>query len=250
MIKFNRNVVFFDLETTGIDTQKDRIVEICIIKMNHDFNNSIEKTTLVNPTIPIPAPASEIHGITDDKVKDQPTFKQLAKGILDFIDGCDIIGYNSNNFDAPLLYTEFVRAGVAWDYSKVNIIDVCNIYKIKQPRTLEAAVNFYCGREHEGAHGALADVQATIDVFKEQVERYDMEDMSPEQMTLFSNYGKPIVDISGKFTVDAEGDIIFNFGMHMGKKAKSEPGYLQWMIKGNFSPDTKSFAQKLLWKQQ
>lgn len=247
MINLQRSMCFFDLETTGTNTQQDRIIEICIIKLDPDFMSREEKTKRINPTIPIPKQASDVHGITDEMVKDAPTFKQIAKGVFDFVDGCDIAGYNSINFDVPLLYNEFSRAGIMWDYSKVNFIDVCNIFKIKEGRTLSAAVRFYLDKDHEGAHGATADVEATIKVFENQIERYGLGDQTIEQLAIMSNYDKPILDISGKFTTDSEGDVIFNFGQHKGKKAKSERSYLDWMInKGDFSQDTKAIALKLI----
>lgn len=252
MIKFNRPVVFFDLETTGTDVRKDRIVEISMMKVDYPNLNETNcggdsRTRKINPGIPIPKQASDVHGITDEIVKDQPTFARIAKGVFEFMDGCDIIGYNSLNFDVPLLYNEFLRAGIDWDYRKVNFIDVCNIFKIKEQRTLSAAVKFYLNQEHTDAHGAEADVLATINVFEEQVNRYQMREMTPEELALFSNYDRPLLDVSGKFTMDAEGDIVFNFGQHKGKKAKSEPSYLSWMInKGDFSLDTLKIASQLL----
>lgn len=250
-MKFDRPICFLDLETTGVNPQKDRIVEIAIVKCDIDLLGYEEKVKRVNPEMKIPQSASDVHGITDEMVKDEPGFKAFARGIFDFISGCDIAGYNSNNYDVPMLYAEFLRAGITWDYSGVNFIDVCNIFKIKEARTLSAAVKFYLNQTHEGAHGALADVHATIDVFQTQLVQYELEKMTPHELALFSNYDKTILDISGKFTTDNDGDIIFNFGQHKGKKAKSELSYLDWMMnKGDFTEDTKMIIRKILQPQK
>ncbi len=247
-MNFDKQICFLDLETTGTNPQKDRIVEIAIVKCDADLLEFEERVKRINPTVIIPSGAIGVHGITNEEVKDCPTFQQLAKGIFDFISGCDIAGYNSNNYDVPMLYAEFIRAGIIWDYSDVRFIDVCNVFKIKESRTLSAAVKFYCDKEHEDAHGALADVNATIDVLRHQLDRYpDFKKMNIHELALFSNYDKPILDISGKFTTDSDGDIIFNFGQHKGKKAKSELSYLDWMLnKGDFTQDTKNIILKIL----
>ena len=247
MIPFERDIVFFDLETTGTSVENDRIVEICAIKLDKDFKLIESKVAKVNPTIPIPKCASDIHGITDDMVKDCSTFKQLSKSIYKFMLGCDIAGYNSTSFDVPLLYAEFRRAEILWDYSGINFIDVCGIFKNKEGRTLTDAMMFYCSKEHEDAHGALADVEATIEVFKAQVERYGLNGTLPSQVALLSNFDKPLLDLSGKFTTDKNGNIIFNFGVHKGELAKNERSYLEWMVnKGTFLEDTKQIARNIL----
>ena len=232
----------FDIESTGLDTQQDRIVELCMAKLHQDGTREVE-TIKVNPTIPIPAGASEVHGIYDDDVKDLPTFKQYAKSVHEFIQGCDILGFNSNAFDCPMLYAEFLRSGIEWDYSQHNLIDAGNLFKIHERRTLEAALQFYCGREHEGAHSAESDVLATIDVFYAQLEKYGLTEMSSEELALHSNYDREMLDLSGKFSKNEDGEIVFNFGKHRGEPAKNHPDFLDWMInRANFAPDTNKMA--------
>lgn len=246
MIKLERPIVFFDLETTGLDVQNDRIVEIAMIKINPD-GTRVVKDTLVNPTISIPAGASEVHGIYDDDVKDKPTFKQLSKSIHEFILGCDLGGYNCNIYDIPLIYNEFLRVGIEYDYSSVNFVDVGNIFKINEPRSLSAAMKFYCKKEMEDAHSAIADTEATVSVFIAQIKKYKDMPKSIDELSLFSNYDKKILDISGKFTTDSDGEIILNFGKHKGELAKNCLSFLEWMVyKANFSPDTTKIALQIL----
>lgn len=249
MLNFVKPICFFDLETTGVDTEKDRIVEICI-KMFSSESAACVGTfySLVNPEIPIPKSASDIHHITDEMVATAPTFKMIATDIFYMISGCDLGGFNSNRFDIPLLVNEMDRVGVSLDMNGVEFFDVMNIYKGKEKRDLASAVRFYLGREHEGAHGAAADIDATAELFFEQMRRYDWgKDATPNTISLFSNNGKRRADIAGKFAYNDEGMVVFNFGQHNGKLAQSEPAYLSWMmsIKASFSKDTKEWARKL-----
>lgn len=229
--------------------QNDRIVEICIIKRHADGSKET-KTRRLNPTIPIPDGASEVHGIYDKDVKNEPTFKQVAKGIHDFIQGCDIAGFNSNAFDAPMLYAEFTRSGIDWDYKQHRFIDVGNIFKRLYPRTLEAAVEMFLGRKHDGAHGAEPDTIATMEVFDFFVNDTSYSEELPkdiEELELYCNYDKPILDISGKFTTDKDGTIIFNFGKYKGEPAYEHIDFLEWMVyKANFPKDTNDIAIKII----
>ena len=247
MINISRPIVFIDFETTGINTQEDRIVEMGVIKLFPDGTRS-GKEYKVNPTIPIPASATEIHGISDDDVKDSPKFSQLAKGLLDFITGCDLAGFNSNHFDFPLLYAEFDRCGIEWDYNQHQMVDVGNIFKIKETRTLSAAVQFYCKKEHVDAHSALADIEATVDVFQAQILHYEDLPTTIEELSLYSNFGKKRLDMAGKFTLHDDGiTILLNFGKNKGLPAKDDLGFLNWMItKASFPPDTNRIAHKIL----
>lgn len=242
-------IIFFDLETTGVDTQRDRIVEICVIKRQADGQLET-KTRRLNPTIPIPAGASEVHGIYDDDVKNEPTFKQIAKGIHDFIQGCDIAGFNSNAFDVPMLYAEFTRAGIDWDYKQHRFLDVGNMFKRLYPRSLEAAVEMFLGRKHDGAHGAEPDTIATMEVFDFFVNDTSFDAELPKNMNeleLYCNYDKPILDVSGKFTTDKDGTIIFNFGKHKGEPASNHIDFLKWMLhKANFANDTNKIITQIL----
>jgi DNA polymerase-3 subunit epsilon len=238
-------IAFFDLETTGGDKQNDRIVEIAIIRFDGD--KRFEYTSLVNPCIPIPATASEVHGITDDKVKDSPTFASIARKVHNILNGCVLAGFNSNIFDIPFIVNELHRSGYSLDLEGMPFVDVCNIFKRREERTLSAAVKFYLNKEHEGAHGALADVQATIDVFESQMERYtDLpEDIS--ELSKYCNYDKERADIAGCFSLE-NGEYVLNFGKHKGARAADCISYLNWMANQDFMPDTKSIINKIISK--
>jgi DNA polymerase-3 subunit epsilon len=246
LLNLTRPLIVLDTETTGTDTTKDRIIELAMLKIVPGAEDET-RTRRFNPGIPIPAKATEVHGIHDEDVADLPKFSQYAKGILEYIKGCDILGFNSNRFDCPLLYAEFVRAGLIWDYSGVNFIDAGNIFKIMQPRTLEAAVKYYLQHEHEGAHGAQSDTLATLQVFSRMSELHKEElPRTIPGLATFSNFDKPMLDLSGKFTTNDQMEIIFNFGPHFEKVATSEPGFLKWMLSKDFAPDTKAICQQLL----
>jgi DNA polymerase-3 subunit epsilon len=244
-LKLTRPLAFFDLEATGLNTQNDRIVEIAICKIFPDYTREVI-SHLVNPQMPIPAEASAIHGIFDHDVADAPTFQQLAPEIWNFIDGCDIGGFNSNSYDVPMLFNEFIRAGKYWDYQKFAMVDAGNIFKRKEQRTLSAAYKFYCGTELENAHSAEADILATVDVFVSQFERYPDLPSDIDGLQHFCNYDRKILDLSGKFTLDNDGDIVFNFGSKKGTKAKQDLGYVSWMYGKDFAPDTMRVCEELL----
>ena len=188
-LNLKRPIVFFDLETTGVDTSKDRIVEISMIKIMPD-GEEITRTRKLNPTIPIPPEATAVHGITDDDVKDEPTFQQVAKSLAQFIQGCDFGGFNSNRFDLPVLVEEFLRAGVDVDLKRRKFIDVQNIFHKKEQRTLVAAYKFYCDRDLNDAHSAEADTRATYEVLKAQIERYDDLENDVDFLAEYSQRGK------------------------------------------------------------
>lgn len=245
-LKLDRPIVFLDIESTGLDTQMDRIVELCVCKVT-PANEYITKTYRYNPGIEIPQVVTDIHGITNEMVKDSPAFAQHAKGVLAFLEGCDIAGYNSNNYDLPLLYSELTRAGVDWDWRQHKLIDVGNIFKIKEERTLAAATRFYCNRELADAHSAEADVIATAEVFFSQLERYEDLPDNVEALAKFSNYDKPMLDMQGKFTTDEDGDVVFNFGNKKGMKAKHHIDYCEWMAyKATFPKDTVEVAMRII----
>lgn len=241
-------LVFFDLETTGINITKDRIVEISLLKVHPNGKEEI-KSRLINPEMPIPPPAIAIHGITDDDVKDCPTFRQVAKSLADMLEGCDLAGFNSSRFDVPMLSEEFLRAGVDFDMSKRKFVDVQIIFHKKEPRTLEAAYKFYCGKELENAHSAEADTIATYEVLKSQLEHYpDLENdivfLSKEYSSFNNN-----VDFAGRIVFDENGIEIFNFGKHKGKSVtqvlRDEPSYYSWMMDGDFPLNTKQMLTKI-----
>lgn len=241
-------IVFFDLETTGLNITEARIVELSFLKVFPDGKEEV-KSRRVNPEIPIPAEATAIHGITDEDVKDSPTFKQIAKSLAAQIEGCDLAGFNSNRFDVPVLAEEFLRAGVDFDMSKHKFIDVQIIYHKKEPRTLAAAYKFYCDKELLEAHSAEADTRAAYEVLKSQLERYpdlvnDVDELSRE----FGSF-KDNVDFAGRIVMNDEGVEVFNFGKHKGKPVadvlKREPSYYSWMMDGSFPRNTKQVLTKI-----
>lgn len=241
-IQLSRPIVFFDLETTGLNIGSDHIVEISLIKVHPDGHRE-SFTQRLNPGIPIPPEASAIHGITDADVADKPYFKDVARSIANVIKGCDIAGFNSNRFDVPMLAEEFLAINMTdVDLRRANFIDVQVIFHKKEQRTLSAAYKFYCDKELEGAHGAFADTAATVDVFMAQLERYPDIPHDIKGLSEFSSVSKN-VDFAGRFVYDNNGVEIFNFGKHKGKSVeqvlKAEPGYYDWMMNGDFCRDTK-----------
>ena len=240
-------IVFFDLETTGINIAKDRIVEIAILKV--DVNGVEEiRTHRVNPTIPIPLQASEIHGIYNEDVKDSPTFKEVAKDIAKFMEGCDIGGYNSNKFDVPLLAEEFLRADVDIDMSKRHLVDVQNIFHKMEKRTLEAAYKFYCDKDLTDAHSAEADTIATYEVLKAQIQRYEELENDIKFLSEFSSFGRN-VDFAGRIVYNENDEEVFNFGKYKNVKVvdvlDKDPGYYGWMMNGDFPLYTKNVLTKI-----
>lgn len=247
-LKLNNPLVFFDLETTGINITRDRIVEISLLKV-HPNGKEETKTRRLNPEMPIPAESTAIHGITDEDVKDCATFKQVAKSLADFLEGCDMAGFNSSRFDVPLLTEEFLRAGVDFDTSKRKFVDVQIIFHRKEQRTLEAAYAFYCNKQLEYAHSAEVDVLATYEVLKSQLDKYDdlennINFLSKEYSSFNNN-----VDLAGRIILNDKGVEVFNFGKHRGKSVtevlKKEPSYYTWMMDGDFPLNTKQVLTKL-----
>ena len=246
-IQLLRPIAFIDLECTGTNRETDRIVEIAICKLHPDGSRE-NKRRLINPGIPIPPVTTEIHGITDEMVKEAPTFRDIAKGLLELLEGCDIGGFNSNAFDCPMLFNEFARAGIYWDYTQFKMIDVGNLFKIREPRTLSAAVKFYTGNDLENAHSAEADINATVDVFLSQLDRYpDLPD-NVEELALISNHGRPVLDLSGKFSLNEKGEIILNF-KYKGERAEDHLDFIEWMYyKADFPADTRKICEELLFE--
>lgn len=245
-LALSRPICFLDIESTGTDPENDRIVELATCKLNPDGTRE-SFSRRVNPWVPIPPEATEVHGITNEDVAGEPSFREIAPSLMTYLDSCDMAGFNSNSFDFPMLYAEFLRAGIDWDYRSLRFVDVGNLFKIRESRTLAAAVKFYLGYEHEGAHGAKADVEATVDVFLGQMSRYN--DLPTDLMELdrVTNYGKGRLDLSGKFATNEAGQVVFNFGAHKGEAAVTRPGYLDWMInKARFAPDTVAIARWIL----
>lgn len=240
-------LVFIDLETTGIDIVKDRIVEIAILKVFPDGREEI-KTRRINPTIPIPPETTAIHGITDSDVAHEPTFKEVAKSLANLIEGCDFAGFNSNKFDFPLLAEEFLRAGIDIDLRKRKFIDVQTIFHKMEKRTLEAAYKFYCAKELENAHSAQADILATYEVLKAQICRYSELKNDVDSLSEFSSHNQN-VDFAGRIVYDEKGAETFNFGKYKGKSVKEvfekDPSYYAWMMNGDFPLYTKNVLTAL-----
>lgn len=241
-------IAFIDLETTGVNLSTDRIVEVAIIKILQDGSRQV-KRKLINPEMPIPQVVVDIHGITDEMVKSAPTFKQAANELKQFIEGCDLGGYNSNRFDIPMLMEEFLRAGITMDLSAKKMVDVQHIFYTMEPRTLTAAYKYYCQKDLEGAHSAEHDVNATIDVLMAQLERYPQLGNTVESI-LGSIGEEKIVDYARRFVFDDKGVEVFNFGKHKGKAVtdvlKAEPQYYDWMMRGDFPLHTKQKLTEIL----
>lgn len=242
MAKLNlkRPLAFIDLETTGINLSTDKIIEIAIIKILPD-GSSVSKVKRVNPGIPIPKESSDVHGITDEDVKDAPLFKEVANEFRQFLDNCDLAGYNSNRFDIPLLVEEFLRAGQQFDISGRKLIDVQRIFHLMEKRNLEAAYQFYCNKDLENAHTAEADARATYEILEAQLSRYDnlVNDMDAlSQFTAEEDF----IDLGRRF-IRKNGEPFFNFGKYKGKSVnailKEEPQYYDWMMKADFPLHTK-----------
>lgn len=259
-LNLKKPIVFFDLETTGIDIVNDRIVEISYLKVSPNGTEE-QKTQRINPEMPIPEQSSKIHGIYDDDVKDMPPFKDFAKNFAKVLEGCDLAGFNSNKFDIPLLAEEFLRTNVDFDFSKQRFIDVQVIFHKMERRTLIAAYKFYCGKELEGAHGAAADTKATYEVLKAQLDRYqgiNFEDMDGnksqpivndiEALSAFSSHNKN-VDFAGRIILNDKGVEVFNFGKYRGVPVEQvfdkDPGYYGWMLKSEFPLYTKKILTQI-----
>lgn len=248
MLNLKRPLIFFDLETTGISTSQDRIVEIFLIKILPDSSED-KRHYLVNPGIPIPEKASSIHGIYDKDVADKPSFKDLAPELIKFMENCDFGGYNSNRFDFPLLVEEFLRAGFDPDVENRKFIDVQRIFHLMEPRTLAAAVKFYCNKELENAHSAEADTRATYEVFKAQLDKYPQLENNLDTIHKLSGQNN-LVDLAGRIVLDDKGNEVFNFGKHKGKRVdevfkKLDPNYYEWMMNSDFPLQTKKVLTKL-----
>lgn len=240
-LKLKNPLVFFDLETTGINITKDRIVEISYLKVMPDGKEEC-KTRRVNPQIPIPEQATAIHGITDEDVKDCPTFKELAKSLATQIEGCDLAGFNSNRFDIPMLAEEFLRAGVDLDLNKRKFIDVQTIFHKMEQRNLIAAYKFYCGKELMDAHSAESDTRATYEVLMSQLDKYPELENDVNALSEFSSFNNN-VDFAGRMIYNENGEEVINFGKYKGQLVKDvlkkDLGYYGWIMQGDFPLNTK-----------
>ncbi len=246
-LQLERPIAFIDLETTGINISTDKIVEIAIVKITPDGKQTI-KRKLINPQMPIPKASTDVHGITDEMVKDAPTFKQAANEIKQFLELCDLGGYNSNRFDVPMLIEEFLRIGLDFSTTGRKMVDVQKVFHLMEQRTLGAAYKFYCNKTLEGAHSAEVDATATWEILLAQVERYENIGTTIESIVKFTGEDD-IVDFSRRF-IKVNGIEVFNFGKHKGKPVtevlRIEPQYYDWMMKGDFAMDTKQKFTEIL----
>ena len=240
-------LVFFDLETTGIDIVHDRIVEISMVKVMPN-GDEIVKTRRINPGMPIPPESTAIHGITDDDVKDCPTFKEIAKSLAAQIEGCDLAGFNSNRFDIPMLAEEFLRAGVDVNLGRRKFVDVQTIFHKKEQSNLTAAYKFYCQKDLENAHSAEADTMATYEVLKAQLDRYPDLENDINFLSQYSSFNKN-VDFAGRMVYNEQGKEVINFGKYKGRLVeevlKNDPGYYGWMMNGDFPLNTKQMLTEI-----
>ncbi len=246
-LKLTRPICFFDLETTGTDIAKDRIVEIAILKVFPDEKKEL-KSWLVNPEMPIPKLVSDIHGITDERVKDKPTFKNIAKDIQNFINKADLAGYNSNRFDIPLLAEEMLRAGINFTKKSFKAVDVQTVFHKMEKRTLSAAFKFYCDKELENAHSAEADTQATYEVLISQLKKYPELENNIDFLEEFTQQ-KRTVDFAGFIIYNEKNEACVSFGKHKGKSVsslwKENPAYLKWMLNADFPMYTKKVINEI-----
>ncbi|MBK6621392.1 MAG: 3'-5' exonuclease [Saprospirales bacterium] len=264
-MKFNltRDLCFFDLESTGLNVIRDRIIQIAIIKYFAKGREPEELSMLINPGIPISEEAMRVHGITPKDVANKPTFVQVAQKIYDFIGNADLAGYNSNRFDVPMLQEEFARAGIDFDIDHRRMIDVQRIFYKMEPRNLRAAVRFYCDKDLENAHDALADVKATIDVFEGQLRRYEGQDYEDDDGKVFVNpirndmqavfeftKDEKVLDITQRLRLTPEGEVVFNFGKYVGRPVAQtlveDKQYYHWILNKEFSVQVKKLVKKLV----
>ncbi|MCB9284440.1 MAG: 3'-5' exonuclease [Lewinellaceae bacterium] len=258
-----RDLCFFDIESTGLNVIRDRILQIAIIKFFANGREPEELSMLINPGIPISDEAMRVHGITPKDVANKPTFQQVAQKIYDFIGNADLAGYNSNRFDVPMLMEEFDRAGLDFDIERRRTIDVQRIFYKMEPRNLRAALRFYCDKEMENAHDALADVKATIDVFKGQLTRYDGVDYEDDDGNVFPNpirndmqaifeftMDEKIIDVTQRLRLTPDGVVVFNFGKYVGhpvaKTLVEDRQYYHWILNKEFSVQVKKIVKKLV----
>jgi DNA polymerase III subunit epsilon len=246
-LNLRRPIAFIDLETTGINVSTDRIVEISVLKINPDGKQEW-MSTRINPEMPIPPNSTAIHGITDKDIANSPTFKEIAKKLTAFLEGTDLAGYNAIKFDIPVLAEEFLRANIDFNFHKRKYVDVQVIFHKKEQRTLAAAYLFYCNRELENAHSSKADTEATYEVLKAQLNRYNDLENNVEKLADFSSYNN-MVDFAGRIIYDENGTEIFNFGKHKGKPVelvfREEPSYYSWMMNGDFPLYTKKILTEI-----
>lgn len=240
-MKLERPLVVFDLETTGTNINTDRIVEISVLKAFPDGTVE-QKCRRINPGMPIPPEATAVHHISDEDVANEPQFREIARSLFEYFEGCDVAGFNSNKFDVPLLVQEFERVGLNFDVVTRKFVDVQNIFHKMEKRTLAAAYKFYCNADLEGAHSALADTRATYEVLLRQVEMYDELGDDIQALSDFSKMDRAL-DLAGRIVLNDQDEPVFNFGKNKGRTVqdvvKREPGFIAWIMQGDFPKNTK-----------
>lgn len=250
-LKLERPIIFFDLETTGLTIGKDHIVELCYIRLEPNGCERAE-TLRFNPGIPIPKESSDVHGITDKDVKECPTFAEKAPELAKVFEDCDLAGYNSNRFDVPMLAEEFALCGIDIHIAEKRMVDVQNIFHKMEQRTLVAAYKFYCGKNLENAHSALADTRATLEVLEAQLDRYS--DTLKNDVSFLADFTQVMrgVDLACRFIYDEKGVEIVNFGKYKGKAVRDvlrkDPSFKHWMLQGDFTLNTKQTLERLALK--
>ncbi len=246
-LNLTKPLVIFDLETTGVNTAKDRIVELYMIKIQPD-GRRVDLHQRFNPEMHIPAEVTAIHGISNEDVANEPTFKEKAHELNQFLNNCDFAGFNSNKFDFPMLVEEFYRVGVEFETLKRKFIDAQRIFHLKEPRNLSAALKFYCEKNLENAHSAKADTEATWDIIQSQLDKYTDLENNIDFLHKFSGQSN-LVDLAGRLIYNEKKEIVFNFGKHRGKTVadvlKIEPSYYEWIMNGDFAMQTKKVLTQL-----
>ena len=241
-MKITRPIVFFDIETTGVSTTQDRIVQIACIKIDMDGNKE-EKKMLINPTIPIPKESTEVHGIDDEMVKDAPLFKNISKALYFFFKDCDIAGYNSDSFDIPLLSEEFARVGIDFLNWEHNLVDVLKYERLLHSNKLVDVYKRYTGNDLDGAHDALNDVRATVEILFHQIE--NKPEITPEEIDSICQGERKRFDIGGKTHIDKDGTVRWSFGKNLNKPVLSDLPYLEWALKSDFPAELKNKLKSL-----
>ncbi len=240
-------LVVFDLETTGINTSKDRIVELYMIKVQPDGSRT-DLYQRYNPEIPIPPEITAIHGISNEDVANEPVFKDKANELNQFLLNCDFAGFNSNKFDFPMLVEEFYRAGIDFEVSKRKFIDAQKIFHLMEPRNLSAAFKFYCSKDLDNAHSAKADTEATWEIIQSQLDKYTNLEPNIEYLHKFSGQNN-LADLAGRLVYNDKQEVVFNFGKHKGKRVedvfKTDYGYYDWMMQGDFPLQTKKVLTQI-----
>jgi DNA polymerase-3 subunit epsilon len=249
MLSLNKPLIFFDIESTGIDPAKDRIVQIALAKYGPGWTMIDSREYLVNPGIPIPPDATAVHGITNADVANKPSFASIAKEVVAFIDGCDLGGFNILRYDVPMLAEELGRCGIEFPASDIRFVDAQTIFFRKEERTLGAAYKFYCNQQLENAHSAMADAQATKEVFLAQLQKYPDLNTSIEDLHMFCGADK-IVDPAKKLLLSPTGDVVYAFGKYRNQRVVDFPDYANWMLQNDFPDSTKRVLKKLLEKKE